>query len=69
VREEVLLRRGLRLVRARAEEDVGADSEGDGDHAPVERVGLGVGVDVTVVVRMLGGRTCRSMTQHDSILG
>jgi len=48
VREEVLPRRAMRLVRARAEEDVRAHGKGDGCHAPAESVGLGVGVDAYV---------------------
>jgi len=43
--QEVLPRRAVRLVRARAEEDVRAHGEGNGRHTPVEHVGLAIGVD------------------------
>jgi len=42
VGQEVLPCRAVRLVRARAEEDVAAHGEGNRRHAPVEQVGLGV---------------------------
>jgi len=45
VRQQVLTRRAVRLVRPRAEKDIRAHGKGDGRHAPVERVGLGIGVD------------------------